>query len=349
MTCLRHHIIFIMLLLSTSHLLAQEDLTGVWEGVMGKVVFQKNSGQYLQVNIIQQGNKICGYTYDSVINHPGDYCKAIFEGVYDKRRDLWVLTGKQFIENSGTHVFMRIRLWNERRYGKDKLETEVGLKSWPDQEERTPGLLSGIFRIFGLEEDNVMQNAPEYLQLKRVASQAPEMPMGFAPCFPPLQKPKDTLQHVVIGEKPVVAKPGDTPFVVHTPLLLNRNDTPSILHKMTERKKTTLSHLPVDVKFITLKLYDNAIVDGDTVTIFYNGKLLVSKQLLSEKPIVINLTLDEKASQHEIVLYAENLGSIPPNTALIVVTAGDKRYELHASASLEENAVLVFDYSPKEN
>ena len=45
-------------------------------------------------------------------------------------------------------------------------------------------------------------------------------------------------------------------------------------------------------------------------------------------------------------MYAENLGSIPPNTALIVVTAGDKRYELRSKASLEENAVLVIEYKP---
>ena len=45
-------------------------------------------------------------------------------------------------------------------------------------------------------------------------------------------------------------------------------------------------------------------------------------------------------------MVAENLGSIPPNTALIVVYAGNKRYELFSSASLEENAVLVFEYKP---
>ena len=64
---------------------------------------------------------------------------------------------------------------------------------------------------------------------------------------------------------------------------------------------------------------------------------------------MIDLALDETSKTHEIILYAENLGSIPPNTALIVVNAGNKRYELHASASLEENAVLVFEYAPKGN
>ena len=117
--------------------------------------------------------------------------------------------------------------------------------------------------------------------------------------------------------------------------------------QLISRKNTVLSRIPVDVQHITLNVYDNAIVDGDTVTIFYNDRLLVSKQLLSEKPIVINLDLDKNVSLHQITLFAENLGSIPPNTALIVVTAGNKRYELHASANLQENAVLVFEYTGK--
>jgi len=117
--------------------------------------------------------------------------------------------------------------------------------------------------------------------------------------------------------------------------------------ELVKRKNSEQSHLEVNVKTITLNVYDNAVVDGDTISVFYNGKLLLSHQRLSEKPIVINLTLDEKQTRHELVLFAENLGSIPPNTALIVIYAGDKRYELFSSASLEENAVLVFDYKPK--
>ncbi len=116
---------------------------------------------------------------------------------------------------------------------------------------------------------------------------------------------------------------------------------------MARRRQNEQSRLEVSVKKINLKLYDNGVVDNDTVSVFYNGKLLVSHQRLSESPIIINLDLEEGVTEHSITLYAENLGGIPPNTALIVVTAGDKRYELRSKASLEENAVLVFDYRPK--
>jgi hypothetical protein len=120
-----------------------------------------------------------------------------------------------------------------------------------------------------------------------------------------------------------------------------------LMRKMNERKQQQQSRLEVNVKKINLKVYDNGVVDNDTVSIFYNGKLLLSHQRLSDQAIELNIDLDENVTEHTITMFAENLGGIPPNTALIVVTAGDKRYELRSKASLEENAVLVFDYRPK--
>jgi len=70
----------------------------------------------------------------------------------------------------------------------------------------------------------------------------------------------------------------------------------------------------------------------------------MSHQLVSEKPIILNLELNENLVKNEIILFAENLGSISPNTALIVVNAGDKRYELFSNADLGKNAVLVIEY-----
>ncbi|HMW25294.1 MAG TPA: DPP IV N-terminal domain-containing protein [Ferruginibacter sp.] len=115
----------------------------------------------------------------------------------------------------------------------------------------------------------------------------------------------------------------------------------------TGRKNNVFSRLEVSVSNITMELYDNGTVDGDSISIFYNNKLLVSNRGLSEKAITVNFMLDEKAPQHEIILFANNLGSIPPNTATVVVKAGEKRYELRSSASLTENAVLVLEYKPK--
>lgn len=126
-----------------------------------------------------------------------------------------------------------------------------------------------------------------------------------------------------------------------------KKDTVINYQNQSVRKNSVFSRIPVNVKNITLDIFDNGTIDGDSISVYYNNKLLVSNRRLSEKAITVQLLLDDKATQHEIVLFAHNLGSIPPNTATIVVKAGDKRYELHSSASLTENAVLVLEYKPK--
>ena len=142
--------------------------------------------------------------------------------------------------------------------------------------------------------------------------------------------------------KPVAV---DTNLVSHSQVKINKEpDMVLIPAQMTKRKNAEEAHISVNTKKITLSIYDNGITDGDSISIFFNGKLLMSHQLVSEKPIILNLELNENLVKNEIILFAENLGSISPNTALIVVNAGDKRYELFSNADLGKNAVLVIEY-----
>ena len=67
-------------------------------------------------------------------------------------------------------------------------------------------------------------------------------------------------------------------------------------------------------------------VDGDSISIRVNKKLVATHQLLSDKPIILYVTIDLKNPLQEVEMIAENLGTIPPNTALLIVTAGKKRY-----------------------
>lgn len=87
-------------------------------------------------------------------------------------------------------------------------------------------------------------------------------------------------------------------------------------------------------------MYDNGQIDGDTISLYLNGKLMVSRQRLSTTPITLNLNIEE--DQNELVMYAENLGTIPPNTALMVVTVGDKRIEVNISSSEQTNGAVRF-------
>ncbi len=357
MKCRNRYYLSLLFILLAINLPAQ-NLTGTWEGDLER-------DQFLQLNILQTGDKICGYTRDHVKADNRSYCKAFFEGTFDKQTGKLKITGKYFIENSGDHTLMRLNLAYKKNKGKETLEEGITLRSF------LSSLISG-FKIFdeGIAEEPVLDEPIIYL--KKVSDQPYEILELMKDCIardkkkpdtivkmvaPP--KPKDSLPvvKIITPDKPKDSLPDvvkiitpekikDSLPVVAVPVVIKK-DSIATPKTFTQRKNTEQSRITVNVKHINLKVYDNAIVDGDTVSILYNGKLLLSHQLLSEKGIEINLELDETQTRHEIVLFAENLGSIPPNTALIVITAGDKRYELFASASLEENAVLVFDYRPK--
>ncbi|MCU7547542.1 hypothetical protein OCK74_00375 [Chitinophagaceae bacterium LB-8] len=92
---------------------------------------------------------------------------------------------------------------------------------------------------------------------------------------------------------------------------------------------------------LTISLYDNGEVDGDTVSIYHNNKLIVSKARLSQKPITFQLKVDATQPYHELIMVADNLGSIPPNTSLMIVTANDKIYKVFISSSEQKNARVV--------
>ena len=48
----------------------------------------------------------------------------------------------------------------------------------------------------------------------------------------------------------------------------------------------------------------------------------------------------------EIIMQAENLGSIPPNTAVMIIETARKRYEVRLSAGFEKHAVVIITYDP---
>ncbi|MBC7902384.1 MAG: hypothetical protein H7Y27_03150, partial [Gemmatimonadaceae bacterium] len=109
------------------------------------------------------------------------------------------------------------------------------------------------------------------------------------------------------------------------------------------RAKEIAQTLMLDTSVVKIDLYDNAQIDNDTVTILLNNKLLLYKQRLTDKPLTIELNAFP-GTDYELLMYADNLGSIPPNTALLVVTAGKKKYELFVSSSEQKSAVVKFRY-----
>jgi len=107
------------------------------------------------------------------------------------------------------------------------------------------------------------------------------------------------------------------------------------------RKNETMQDIYFKSDSLVLSLYDNGIVDGDTVSVFLNGENIISRQKLKESAVKKTIYISANSDSVQLVLFAENLGTIPPNTGLLTVRDGDDVYQVHFSADLQTNASIV--------
>ncbi|MBC7875303.1 MAG: hypothetical protein H7Y01_14980 [Ferruginibacter sp.] len=108
-----------------------------------------------------------------------------------------------------------------------------------------------------------------------------------------------------------------------------------------QRLADTLQTITTSEKKLIIKLFDNGISDGDSVSVICNEKLVAAKVNVSAKPVEFEIELEPGLVYHTITLVAHNLGSIPPNTATVLIEAGDKKYRLSASSDFKKNAVII--------
>jgi hypothetical protein len=121
----------------------------------------------------------------------------------------------------------------------------------------------------------------------------------------------------------------------------SNNKTPDILKK---RENSLVQTLTINSENVIVKLYDNGEIDDDTISVYLDNKLILSNKRLSTAAIAINLKMDESNPEHELVMVAENLGRIPPNTSLMIVTAGEQRFEVRITSTEQKNAMVRFKY-----
>ncbi len=118
-------------------------------------------------------------------------------------------------------------------------------------------------------------------------------------------------------------------------------EAPAVPNTIANRKVNVIQTIELTNAEFQVDLYDNGDIDGDSVTVYFNGQQVVGKTKLTDKPITIKLKANPNRT-NELVMYANNLGSIPPNTALMKVTAGDKVYEVRMESDNDRSGAVVF-------
>jgi hypothetical protein len=125
---------------------------------------------------------------------------------------------------------------------------------------------------------------------------------------------------------------------------MNRHFPTVVPKVLLERSTTLVRALTVHTKEVVLNIYDDGAIDHDTISVYLDNRPVINHAMLTDRPLIVTLHLDDNNDFHELVLVADNEGTIPPNTSLMIVKAGDKEYKVNITSSLQMNASITFKY-----
>jgi hypothetical protein len=328
-------------------------VTGVWKGRMGK--------QKVEVKIIQKGDSLTGtsYYYDATNN----YRRYSIKGYFEPASNAVVWWDDQLIEEKSGRLGIgspgKVPLLSRADFncpggGVMMLDGTTAPKEDPDPNGSLH--LDKISRTnFRDEWDYVIDNYiiganhPDVIDsVGLIASRGPQ----------PRQKDQDRpAEQVKPPKKGMVAIPpipsepvakADPPKTSTSPEPVTPAKPVTIEEKFVVRKSKFVMDIPLVGDSLELRFYDNAEIDGDSISLFLNQKMIFSHIRLTGKPYMVKLPITELYDTNELVMVAENLGRIPPNTSYMIAIVGEKRYEANLESTEEISAMIRLTKPKKE-
>ena len=317
-----------------------QDLTGIWKGYF----ITKDFSQYkVEFQIKKVGASVTGfsYSYQSTVF----YAKSSMNGRWNNFNKLLLIQELKTVEIKNAEESVTCLMNYNLEYSKS------------GREEYLEGSFSSKyeFNSEGIKKGADCGGGKVYLRRVNSSDFYSE---------PFLQK--TTAKKVIINEAPVSRKPATADQSSNenpNKALLSPNTTQKNDSTTQEQQKSSLvekkAFIPSVnnnrfndlIQVITVKnpqvqvyLFDNGEIDGDTITVYLNNKLALSKRRLSTTPLTLTLEMDNQNDIQELTMVAENLGKIPPNTALMIVEAGNQRFRVQLTSTEQKNAVVRFRY-----
>lgn len=330
-------------------------ITGVWKGRINR--------QKVEVKIIQKGDSLTGtsYYYESSSHYRRYSIKGYFdpstnEAVWWDDQLLEEKAGRLSVSSPGKVPLLSRADFNCPGGGKMMLDGKVVRR---DDETDTKGEVhmdkEGTTAFadewdFIIDNYTVGGNDPELIDSIAALAVQP------APAPPVVEVPvKQTVpvvtDPVVIREEPVSPPkpqpkpepkpvPQSVPVVITAPAVPVPVSPPTIEEKFNSRQKTFIKEIPVAGDSVELRFYDNAEIDGDSISLFLNGKLLYQHIRLAAGAWTIKLAVNDLAENNELVMVAENMGSIPPNTSYMVAIVNGQKQDAYL-ASTEGSSAMI--------
>lgn len=116
------------------------------------------------------------------------------------------------------------------------------------------------------------------------------------------------------------------------------------LTKINNRKPKLQNTLIVNQDSISILVWDKNKVDGDIISLYLNGELVLSNFAISKhkKEIALKLNL----GTNYLTLYTVDLGRTPPNTAAFKLIADKEETNVTLISDENENGTLEIIYKP---
>ncbi|KYP15566.1 MAG: hypothetical protein A1D16_07935 [Flavihumibacter sp. CACIAM 22H1] len=306
---------------------AAQTITGVWRG--------KIKGQQAEVKLIKSGDNLVGVAY--YYQKKNNYKRYSIRGHFDPATNSVIWWDEVLLDAYGKGGIMQIRpdagaqlmVADFNCPGGEEMYLD-GTSSSRDQQNSKNGVLhlqKMEKPLFNDEWDYIIDN---YF----VGANNPLLIDSIAQVKVNAEYPEET----ILPALPAPAPPVTVTAPVSPALPADANDPAE--KKFSSRKNVLQTVIPITAKTIELRFYDNAQVDGDSIALFLNGQLLFKNIRLTEEAYTVKLNAADLQADNELVMVAENLGSIPPNTSFMVAIVGDKRYEARLFANEQSSAMI---------
>ena len=225
----------------------------------------------------------------------------------------------------------------------DKVIVEAAIPALPEKEIISPTLTTSapvtrpaLNPVTTSPSKSVPAKAPVKASVKTPPPVASNMPVKKTPQTIAAVKPVITVKPTPTA---IAAAPASVPVVKKAATKVAASAFASILGNRTIE---TIQTVVFKSDSLTLTLYDNGEVDGDTVSVLLNGKNILSKQRLSTNAITKTIYMTpDLGDSLQLIMYAENLGSLPPNSGLLIIKDGRDRYEIRFAGDLTKNAAII--------
>jgi hypothetical protein len=327
-------------------------ITGVWHG--------KIDNEKVEVKMIQTGDSITGtsYYYESASH----YRRYIIRGYFDETDNSVVWWDDQLIEDKtkGLNLFSR------KKRGASKADFNcpgpgvmmLDGKMYAEENQTKPRgdvhLDKTETILFKDEWDYIIKNytvgANDPDIIDSVSAIAQQLNSIIAPVDPSENKQKTSplmaTNEQRNGRDSVKNEIVSVPVATRQAKIGQAIAAPTIEQKFASREKVFQKEIPLTGDSIELRFYDNAEIDGDSISLFLNGKLIFEHIGLTEKPYVVKLAVNDLPEASELTMVAENLGSIPPNTSYMVAIVGDKRYDAQLASTENSSAAIKLSKVP---